>query len=364
MGLTYGQGINVLKKNKKMILNIMFLLLLMAGTLFFVLKDQSLYQIFDIMKDADNRWLYLAVGLVLIFVCSESVIIKYLMKLLKQGISLLHCIKYSFIGFFFSCITPSATGGQPMQIYYMQRDGLDISVSTLVLLIVTVGYKAVLVLIGGVMFLFKGDFILDHLGNVKYIFIYGIVVNLIFITFLVIIIFKESLAKIIICKLTSLLKKIHIVKNKEEFQQKLLDAMRPYHDGAIYIRQHGLVLLYVLIISMIQRCALFLVPWCVFKSFGLSGVSALEIVTLQAVIALSVDMLPLPGGMGAAEKSFSIMFETIFGSAFLVPGMLLSRGISYYFLVIISGIITIFAHGLGKRKKKNINRGKNDVRIL
>lgn len=52
------------------------------------------------------------------------------------------------IGFFYSCITPSASGGQPAQIYYMSKDGLDVSVSTLVLMIVTITYKAVLVLVG------------------------------------------------------------------------------------------------------------------------------------------------------------------------------------------------------------------------
>ena len=71
------------------------------------------------------------------------------------------CIRYSFIGFFYSCITPSASGGQPAQIYYMSKDGLDVSISTLVLMIVTITYKAVLVLVGFVVLLFMGPVILD-----------------------------------------------------------------------------------------------------------------------------------------------------------------------------------------------------------
>ena len=59
-----------------------------------------------------------------------------------------HCALYSFVGFFFSCITPSASGGQPMQIFYMKKDKLPIPVTTLVLMIVTITYKAVLVVIG------------------------------------------------------------------------------------------------------------------------------------------------------------------------------------------------------------------------
>ena len=39
------------------------------------------------------------------------------------------------IGFFFSAVTPAASGGQPMQIYYMYKDGIAVSNSTLALLL-------------------------------------------------------------------------------------------------------------------------------------------------------------------------------------------------------------------------------------
>lgn len=53
---------------------------------------------------------------------------------------LLRCISYSFIGFFFSGINPSATGGQPMQLYYMKKDGNKISSASVVLMTVAVIY--------------------------------------------------------------------------------------------------------------------------------------------------------------------------------------------------------------------------------
>lgn len=343
-----------MKKSKKVFLNTLFLIILIAATLYFTLHDQNIGQIFQSMHNAEGLWLIFAVMLVFVYVYSESVIIKYLMHVLKKSISLFSCIKYSFIGFFYSCVTPSATGGQPMQAFYMQRDGLDVSVSALVLLMITVGYKAILVIMSTVMFLLKGAFILSNLGNVKYIFIYGVIVNIAFITFLLVIIFHETLAKSFLCKIVSLLAFLHLTRNREKLQDRLLKIMEPYHMGAVYIRTHMSILFHVLWISAVQRCALFLIPWCVYRAFGLQGYSAFEIVTLQTIIALSVDMLPLPGGVGAAETSFEIMFTRIFGSALVIPGMLLSRGISYYFLVAVSGIVAIASHvkvSIGKRER-------------
>ncbi len=92
-------------------------------------------------------------------------IIHYMMTSLGKKTKLHQCIRYSFIGFFYSCITPSASGGQPAQIYYMSKDGLDVSVSTLVLMIVTITYKAVLVLVGFVVLLFMGPVTLAYMGS-------------------------------------------------------------------------------------------------------------------------------------------------------------------------------------------------------
>ena len=75
------------------------------------------------------------------------------------------CIQYSFIGFFYSGITPSATGGQPVQLYYMNKDGNRISDSTVVLMTVAVVYKFVLVVMGtGILIFWHGPLIkeLNH----------------------------------------------------------------------------------------------------------------------------------------------------------------------------------------------------------
>ena len=55
-----------------------------------------------------------------------------------------------------------------------------------------------------------------------------------------------------------------------------------------------------------SRFALFTATWFVYKAFGLSGQSAWLIILLQSTISVSVDMLPLPGGMGISEKLFLV----------------------------------------------------------
>lgn len=337
-----------MKKRKRRIkytLNTLFILLLLGGTGYILFKDQEIPQILDTMSEANPFLLLLGLAMVFFFVCSESVIIKYLMKSFKCFVPFTRCIQYSFIGFFFSSITPSASGGQPLQVYYMGRDGIDIAVSTLVLLVVTMVYKLVLVLLCLVVFLTKGAFIAAHIdGAFRYILYIGIILNAFLVILMGVLIFSPSLAEKAVKKIIPFLGRIRLVRRPEKRLEKTLRSIEKYRYGSYYMKTHISVLCNVFLITVFQRLCFFIIPYLVYKAFGLSGTSAYEIITLQILIALAVDILPFPGGIGINENSFVALYVPIFGEALILPGMLLSRGINFYALVIISACFTVYAH--------------------
>lgn len=127
--------------------------------------------------------------------------------------------------------------------------------------------------------------------------------------------------------------------------QRLQNSMETYRKASIFLKANKLVIFNTTVITFVQRILLFAVTYVVYRSFGLSEQTLLTMVLLQAAISVSVDMLPLPGGMGISERLFLQIFGPLFGStALTLSGMLLSRGISYYMLVILSGVITIITH--------------------
>ena len=103
-------------RNKKYYLNVIFMAVLLAAVFYVLLKDQDLNDILNAMKGAKKFDMVLSMLAALVYVIMEGFsmqIILYSLDFKKQG---LRCIKYSFIGFFFNAITPSASGGQPMQV--------------------------------------------------------------------------------------------------------------------------------------------------------------------------------------------------------------------------------------------------------
>ena len=346
-----------MKKNKRVIFNGAFLLIVFVLTIYGVFHGEDLGAMMDAIRSADKRWLVPGLALVAFFIWGESIIIWYMMR--SYGIKLKKrtCFLFSSVGFFFSCITPSASGGQPMQAYYMNTKNISIPVSAVILMIITITYKLVLVVVGIGVAVFGRGFLHQYLEGILPVFYLGLGLNIFCVTFMTILVFHPLLARSALVWGLSILEKFHILHHKEGRLKKLENSMDTYRDTAAYLKTHPRVIVNVIAITFVQRMAMFAVTWFVYKAFSLSGTGFWTVLFLQAVISVSVDMLPLPGGMGISETLFLTIFTPVFGTL-LLPGMVLSRGLGYYGELLISALFTIVAQltigqGHGKENKES-----------
>ncbi len=333
-----------MESKKKKIGNVLFLVVMFVLTIYSVFHGEDLHAVGAAIEGV-NLWYIIPAGAaVIFFIWGESIIIHYMFGTLDIKTKKRTCFLYSCVGFFFSAITPSASGGQPAQIYYMHKNKIPIPVATLVLMIVTITYKSVLVIIGVFVAFFQGGFVHRYLEGILPIFYLGVALNVFCCIFMSFLVFWPSLAKNMLVKGMHFLEHIHLMKKKPERQEKLEASMEHYEAAAVYFKTHKKVIVNVMLITFVQRFALFFVTWFVYKAFGLSGTSIYDVVMLQAVVSVSVDMLPLPGGMGISENLFLIIFKGVFAGSLLLPGMVLSRGISYYVQLLFSAVMTAVAH--------------------
>ncbi len=338
-------------KSKKTIFNILFLLLVFGLTMYYVFEGEDMGALMRYLKQSDVRYWLAGTVLVVLFILSESVIIHYMMRSVGQPTILVHCFLYSFVGFFFSAITPSATGGQPAQLYFMKKDRLSISISTLILMVVTITYKAVLVVIGLAVVIFRPRGIMEYLEPVIGWCYLGVALNVFCVTFMMILVFHPTLAETILVGLVRIFGKITHFKREKKLILKIENAMERYRSVADYLRKNKRVIINVFLITFVQRVMWFFITYLVYLSFSLHGTDGVTVTTLQGMISVSVDMLPLPGGMGISESLFLKIFRPICGKDLVLPVMVVSRGISYYTQLIISAVMTGAAYFIITDKK-------------
>ena len=343
-----------MKGKKQWIFNIAFLLLVILLTFYGLFHGSDLSALRSLLQQADARWWLLGFVLVVAFILGESLVLHDIMRSLHTPHRLRHCFLYSFIGFFFSCITPSAGGGQPAQVYFMRKDGIDAAVSVPVMILVTITYKLVLVLFALGVLIVRPATVLAALKPVRLWCILGIVLNVLFISVYILLVVWPGAVDRMLRWCIRHPGRLLGPQRIEKLEAWLTRWMAQYRDVSACFGKKPLMLLRVTLLTVLQRCLLFAVTYIAMRSFGLTSGGIAVVVTLQAMISLGTDLLPLPGGMGASETMFMKIFPALCGETLTLPVLMVSRGISYYGQLIISAVFTVVAvFTLGKRDKND-----------
>lgn len=317
---------------KNYFLETLLFLAVMVLTLRFCFSGQKPQEIWAAVKSMRGMSLAGAVALGLFFVCMEGTIIRILLGAAGGKSGLLTCISYSFLGFFYSGITPSATGGQSMQLYEMKRDGNSVSSSTVVLMVTAVCYKLVLVCIGTFLLIFQGKMLRQYLGGYFGLYLLGLFLNL---AITLVVTGMIVLPQWIIAwadVFDRLFVKLHLWKASGSVgrQEKVRCFVQEYHRAVLFLKEHPGRLAAAFSLTFVQRNSAFVITWLVYCGMGLFGTNLWSVVFLQAAVTLAVDMLPVPGAQGITELVYRSAFAQIFIGGTLPVSMIVSRAASFY----------------------------------
>ena len=340
--------------NRKNVISAGVLLLLVALTVSAIFRGNNMSAVFQAMGNLHPMYLAAAIVTALFFVSMEGFVFCYLFRSLDYRTKLSTYVKYAFVGFFYSGITPSATGGQPMQLYYMQKEGHKVSDSSVVLMTVAVIYKFVLVLIGvGILVLYH-DPLAGYLNKYIYLYYLGLFLNTSLVVFLLFIMISPKCFKGIVIGGEKLLKKFSLLKSSKERTQKLIEMADQYHEAVLFFLKNKRKIAVAVLLTAVQRCSVFFLTYLIYRGMGLEGTNALTVMNLQASIYIAVDMLPLPGAQGITEMMYTTAFAQVFSGAYLTASMCVTRGLNFYMVLIISAMVAAWCHFAPKASPKKV----------
>ncbi len=331
------------KNNKRLrMVSTLIMLALIAVTLYVIFRDTTLGEFWSSVQSSDPWWLLAALGAALFASLMFGVALHLALRVLYgKPISLLRNLGFGFIGQYYTSVTPAGIAGQPMQLYYMIAYGVEVSFASLSLLLVNAAHQLVVLLIPTVLFPFRSGLILDNLGAFLWLFILGSLINIGLILFLLFAMFSKSFAGRIVHKVIALLTKLRIVKHPERIEKRVNDQIELYQKGAAVFRAHKWLLIGELASYVLLLGSQFVIPYFVYRAFHLTAFGMIDFIALQSVLYLAVCFLPIPGSAGASESGFVQIFRVLFQSALIVPAMLLSRVASFYFILIVSGAVSL-----------------------
>ena len=322
---------------------------LLAWTVYTILREQTPGQLAAALLSADRRILLLGLPLMALFLCCEAAATHSILRALGCPQPFRRCAYYSCTGFFFSTITPSATGGQPAQIVAMGKDGVPTASGALDMLLVTIGYNTA-AMGWGIFALVTAHSFTEQLGGqVGLLLGVGLAVFALLDAAMFLFLFLPGPARRLLYACIALAVKVRPGLDKSALEARADAHIAEYRRGAQLIRRAPGLLARVVALSALQLACSYVMPYVVYRAFGLSGYSLGQVFALQALCAIAVGYLPLPGSAGAAESVFLRGFLLIFGETLVAPAMILSRTLSCYLVLAATAIVLAVGRTVRKR---------------
>ena len=341
-----------LSSRQRLALEILGLMLLTGLTFWVLLRQQDLGRILDIARSANPWWLLAAVGAALGHVFFNGLAIPVLFSAMGRRVTILQSLRYSLIEFFFSSVTPANSGGQPAQALALVRDGHSASTTALGLLMLAMLYKLSLVVLFLLALVTDLRFMLSQIRLIPIIFTLGFLLTGGIVVLTNLLLFRPALVNGLLRLLLRLMRKLPFVKDPEGKYETLREHAEEYHECALFMKTHKRAMAQTFAVSLAQRVCILLVACFVFLALGAPAMVLRRVWELQLLIAVSVDMLPLPGGVGAAEAVSLQLYEGALGPLLMFPAMLLWRGVSYYLILAVSGAAVLAFRLLARRGRK------------
>lgn len=269
------------------------------------------------------------------------------------------CLKSELICQYYSKITPFSFGGQPFQVYEMNKHGVKANNAISAVSCNYVSAKLIYWIVSLFMMLTIGTnaLVKDMSGTSFYIVLILAIVSLsfmtIYLTFIILICVNKKLVNKLIVWGLNLLYKLKIVKDKKKTYFKIMrPALSFQHKMQTFFKQKRFALS-ALAISLVVYLIQSSIPACIYFIFNPFNLSSLwQLISISVIIQLSFGVMPMPGGSGVAEFSFYTVFMLLIEDNFVFWALILWRILTYYIYIFIGLIILIYNYAYGNRKLK------------
>lgn len=342
------------KNSNKLLWSLLFLVIA-AATVWAVAEQSrsfSLGGFLQFVKGASPIYLVLAFLSVFCFVLFEGLAILCVLKALGYKSNVSGGLLYSASDIYFSAITPSATGGQPVSAYFMMKNGIPAAVTTVTLLLNLLMYTLAIVFVGVVCFVFNTSVFINF-GTVSKVFI---IVGFFLQIGLVILFFaalkRENEVKKVFLFFVNLLSKLHVIRKKDKYVQKTERMFEEYRQLSEYITGKVKSLFGVFVFNVLQRSFLSLTTVFVYLASGGSLNRAFDVWSAQTYTVIGSNCIPVPGAMGISDYLLLDSFKNLVKNP--VNLELLSRTVSFYICVLACGGYVLVRYLLLKLKKKKV----------
>lgn len=332
-------------------INYAFIAIIIGITLIIILTSEGLKDLPELLINTNTTYLIIALFMMLGDWIFDGMILNIITRRVHGDVKFLKSLKIAIIGQYYSAITPFSTGGQPVQVYLMSKEDVSIPKGSLILFNKFIIYQMAVTFYSLIMFMLKLNFIFNNAKTAVPFVIIGFILNLLVLTGIILLFYKPECIKPIVLYIYKFLNKIGIMKDTQKYIDRLDKSMAEYMQSVEKIKEDKKTTMELLILTFIQLTFYFSITYFIYLALGLTEADFIDIIAIQSLVYMSASYIPTPGTAGASEGGYYLLFKPLFTSNLIIYALLLWRTISYYFRILVTGIVTLIDYIIRKKKK-------------
>lgn len=327
--------------SKKKVLNLIYILLTLAVIVIIAFMDHEIKDIWKTIEKLNLNWLICGFIFMVCFWLMDSFILSYSVMSMFRKISLFKAIKIALIGQYYNAVTPFSSGGQPVQAYYLMKEGIPIGIASSILTMKFLAYQSVLSFFCLVAMLLKSQIVITDGLQIFWFSLIGFIVHIAAIFLVVLLMVNKTFVVRLVSLIIHLGAKFKLIRQIEKTEASVTEHLDDFVKSAVYMAKNPVKLISLCLLTLCQLVFYFGITYFIYRSIGLQKHSMIDIIAIQSFLYLAVSLFPTPGGTGASEGGFYIFFSFIFPKEVLFVSMLLWRLITYYSNIIIGGLFVL-----------------------
>ena len=305
--------------------SVLYIALATAIVLVVISRSKDLPDAIKAFGYMETEWVWAALAVMVLYILTRCGLLICYLRRQGEKIGLFDALVVSGKGHFYSAITPSASGGQPMQVLAMHRMGIPVSTAAATVSVKFIGFQVSLLLLGLVFWILNGSMVYEQLGGMLYIVVLGFVLNGVLMAVVILTAGRIALVNRALAWCVRLAARLHLVKDENAARTRAEESLEEYRSALWALLTHPLDALMVLLLSLLQIFFLMGVPFCLYRAFSLEGWTFGQLLTLQLLLFISAAFVPLPGAAGVQEGGFYLFFLDIFPEGSILAAMLCWR---------------------------------------
>ncbi|NCB35446.1 MAG: flippase-like domain-containing protein, partial [Clostridia bacterium] len=297
---------------KRHVFSFLFIAATLGMIVIIAFSNSELTNAWGALFTLDFKWLIACVLGWFAYMFFDTLGMHYFLSKQKRPISLGYACFVSLTGFYYSNITPGASGGQPMQVYYLSKRNVPVPIGTSAISIKFFAQQVMLVLLTSYFWFTNIDFVNTQLGAFKWAIYIGYALNFASIPLILLVALHRPMVQAIIGFFVHLGGKMRLIKHPEDKMVRISTGLDVYHASILRLAKHPRQIIGMLALAGLSIMGLMSVPFSVYHAFRMSGTPWDQLFTSSFLLFVSASYTPLPGASGAQEGGFLVFFKGLF----------------------------------------------------